>query len=57
MLAIATELAQHDPIYEPMAVKYGTSEHGARHDQQGEGTNRMKIDFYDVIHLHWRKFP
>ena len=22
MFAIATELAQHDPIYEPMAVKY-----------------------------------
>jgi NAD(P)-dependent dehydrogenase (short-subunit alcohol dehydrogenase family) len=57
MFAIATELAQHDPIYEPMAVKY--FEHflnmaHAMSNMSGEGINLWDEEdqfFYDVIHL------
>jgi hypothetical protein len=57
MFAIATELAQHDPIYEPMAVKY--FEHFlsmayAMTNMSGEGINlwdEREQFFYDVMHL------
>ncbi len=57
MFAIATELAQHDPIYEPMAVKY--VEHfvnmvHAMSNMSGAGLDLWDEDdqfFYDVIHL------
>jgi hypothetical protein len=57
MFRIATELAQHDPIYEPMAVKY--LEHflnmaHAMTNMSGEGIDLWDQGdqfFYDVIHL------
>jgi hypothetical protein len=57
MFAMATELAQHDPIYEPMAVKY--LEHflnmaHAMTNMSGQGIDLWdEADqfFYDVIHL------
>jgi Mannosylglycerate hydrolase MGH1-like glycoside hydrolase domain len=57
MFAIATELAQHDPIYEPMAVKYVEHFLNMAHamtNMSGEGINLWdEADqfFYDVIHL------
>jgi hypothetical protein len=57
MFAIATELAQHDPVYEPMAVKY--LEHfvniaHAMTNMSGEGIDLWDEEdqfYYDVIHL------
>ncbi len=57
MFAIATELAQHDSIYEPMAVKY--FEHfldmaHAMTNMGGQGIDlwdQQDQFFYDVIHL------
>jgi hypothetical protein len=57
MFAIATELAQNDPIYEPMAVKY--CEHflnmaHAMTNMSGAGIDLWDEQdefFYDVIHL------
>ena len=57
MFAIAMELAQHDPVYEPIAVKY--VEHfvnivHAMTNMSGEGIDLWDEDdqfFYDVIHL------
>ena len=57
MAAIAAELAEHDPIYEPMAVKY--LEHfldmaHAMTNMSGAGIdlwNEQDQFFYDVIHL------
>jgi hypothetical protein len=57
MFAIATELAQHDPIYEPMAIKY--CEHflniaHAMTNMSGAGIDLWDEQdqfFYDVIHL------
>ena len=57
MYAMATELAQHDPIYEPMAVKY--IEHflnmaHAMTNMSGKGIDLWDEQdqfFYDVIHL------
>ena len=57
MFAIATELAQHDPIYEPMAVKYFEHFLNMAHamtNMSGEGINLWDEPdqfFYDVIHL------
>ena len=57
MFAIATELAQHDPIYEPMAVKYVEHFLNMAHamtNMSGEGIDLWdEADqfFYDVIHL------
>jgi hypothetical protein len=56
MFAIATELAQHDPIYEPMAVKYFEHFLNMAHamtNMCGEGINLWDEEdrfFYDVIH-------
>jgi hypothetical protein len=56
MFAIATELAQHDPIYEPMAVKYFEHFLNMAHamtNMSGEGINLWDEEdqfFYDVIH-------
>ena len=57
MLAIALELAQHDPIYENMAIKY--FEHflyiaHAMTNMGGQGLDLWDDEdqfFYDVIHL------
>jgi hypothetical protein len=57
MFAIATELAQHDPIYEPMAVKYLEHFLNVAHamtNMSGEGIDLWDEQdrfFYDVIHL------
>jgi hypothetical protein len=57
MFAIATELAQHDPIYEPMAVKYFEHFLNMAHamtNLSGEGIDLWNEEdqfFYDVIHL------
>ena len=57
MFAIATELAQHDPIYEPMAVKYVEHFLNMAHamtNMSGAGIDLWdEADqfFYDVIHL------
>ena len=57
MFAIATELAQHDPIYEPMAVKYFEHFLNMAHamtNMSGEGINLWDEHdqfFYDVMHL------
>ena len=57
MFAIATELAQHDPIYEPMAVKYFEHFLNMAHamtNMSGEGINlwdEHEQFFYDVMHL------
>ncbi len=57
MFAIATELAQHDPIYEPMAVKYVEHFLNMAHamtNLSGEGIDLWdEADqfFYDVMHL------
>jgi len=57
MFAIATELAQHDPIYEPMAVKYFEHFLNMAHAMtniSGAGLNLWNEEdqfFYDVIHL------
>ena len=57
MFAIATELAQHDPIYEPMAVKYFEHFLNMAHamtNMSGEGIDLWDEQdqfFYDVIHL------
>ena len=54
---MATELAQHDPIYEPMAVKYVEHFLNMAHamtNMSGEGIDLWdEADqfFYDVIHL------
>ena len=57
MFTIATELAQHDPIYEPMAVKYVEHFLNMAHamtNMSGAGIDLWdEADqfFYDVIHL------
>ena len=57
MFAIATELAQHDPIYEPMAMKYVEHFLNIAHamtNMSGEGIDLWDEEdqfFYDVIHL------
>ncbi len=57
MFAIATELAQHDPIYEPMAVKYVEHFVNIAHamtNMSGKGIDlwdEQEQFFYDVIHL------
>ncbi len=57
MFAIATELAEHDPIYEPMAVKYFEHFLNMAHAMtniSGEGIDLWDDKdqfFYDVIHL------
>jgi hypothetical protein len=57
MFAIATELAQHDPIYEPMAIKYVEHFVNMAHAMtniSGEGIDLWNEEdqfFYDVIHL------
>ena len=57
MAAIAAELAQHDPIYEPMAVKYFEHFLNMAHamtNMSGVGINLWDEQdqfFYDVIHL------
>jgi hypothetical protein len=57
MFAIATELAQHDPIYEPMAVKYFEHFLNMAHamtNMSGAGIDLWDEEdqfFYDVIHL------
>ncbi len=57
MFAIATELAQHDPIYEPMAIKYVEHFLNMAHamtNMSGAGIDLWdEADkfFYDVIHL------
>jgi len=57
MFAIATELAQHDPIYEPMAVKYIEHFLNVAHamtNMSGAGIDlwdQADQFFYSVIHL------
>ncbi len=57
MFAIATELAQHDKIYEPMAVKYFEHFLNIAHamtNMSGEGIDLWDEQdqfFYDVIHV------
>jgi Glycosyl hydrolase family 63 C-terminal domain len=57
MFAIATELAQHDPIYEPMAVKYFEHFLNIAHAMTNMGGSGIDLwdehdqFFYDVIHL------
>ena len=57
MFAIATELAQHDPIYEPMAIKYVEHFLNMAHamtNMSGKGIDLWDEGdqfFYDVIHL------
>jgi hypothetical protein len=57
MAAIAAELAQHDPIYEPMAVKYFEHFLNMAHamtNMSGAGIDLWDEHdqfFYDVIHL------
>lgn len=57
MAAIAVELAQHDPTYEPMAVKYFEHFLNMAHamtNMSGAGINLWDEQdqfFYDVIHL------
>jgi hypothetical protein len=57
MFAIASELARHDPIYEPMAVKYVEHFLNIAHamtNMSGEGIDLWDEQdqfFYDVIHL------
>jgi Mannosylglycerate hydrolase MGH1-like glycoside hydrolase domain len=57
MAAIAAELAQHDPIYEPMAVKYFEHFLNMAHamtNMSGAGIDLWDEQdqfFYDVIHL------
>ena len=61
MFAIATELAQHDPIYEPMAIKYFEHFVNMAHamtNMSGEGIDLWDEEdqfFYDVIHLSIRR--